>query len=125
MKRVLIKYDISNDLIECPDRIVDNFDDIIECFRAVHDNRYTYIRNHLPQYPYDRAQMYMDLHRPSLHIMRQLKAKGELDENQLLFMSPTKPVDMRNAGLESSLLGEISITSDMKMTPPLWQNAKK
>ena len=29
MKRVLIKYDISNDLIECPDRIVDNFDDII------------------------------------------------------------------------------------------------
>lgn len=71
----------------------DNFDDIIECFRAVHDNRYTYIRNHLPQYPYDRAQMYMDLHRPSLHIMRQLKAKGELDENQPLFMAPTKPVE--------------------------------
>ena len=33
---------------------------------------------------------------------------------------------MRNAGLEeaqlqSTLLGEISITSDMQMTPPLWQ----
>ena len=33
---------------------------------------------------------------------------------------------MRNAGLEeaqaeSRLLGEISITSDMQMTPPLWQ----
>lgn len=25
--------------------------------------------------------------------MRQLKAKGELDENQLLFMAPTKPVE--------------------------------
>ena len=27
--------------------------------------------------------------------------------------------------LESKLLGEISVTSDMQMTPPLWQKAKK
>ena len=27
--------------------------------------------------------------------------------------------------LESRLPGEISITSDMQMTPPLWQKAKK
>jgi len=27
--------------------------------------------------------------------------------------------------LESNLLGEISITSDMQMTPPLWKKAKK
>ena len=27
--------------------------------------------------------------------------------------------------LESRLLGEISITSDMQMTPPLWQKTKK
>ena len=27
--------------------------------------------------------------------------------------------------LESSLLGEISITSDMQMTPPLWQKVNK
>ena len=37
---------------------------------------------------------------------------------------------MRNVGLEkdklaSRLLGEISITSDMQMTPPLWKKAKK
>ena len=37
---------------------------------------------------------------------------------------------MRNAGLEeaqleSRLSGEISITSDMQITPPLWQNVKK
>ena len=36
---------------------------------------------------------------------------------------------MRNAGLEeaqleSRLLGETSITSDMQMTPPLWQKVK-
>ena len=27
--------------------------------------------------------------------------------------------------LESRLLGEVSITSDMQMTPPLWQKVKK
>ena len=37
---------------------------------------------------------------------------------------------MRNAGLEeaqlvSRLPGEVSITSDMQMTPPLWQKAKR
>ena len=32
---------------------------------------------------------------------------------------------LRNTGLDSRLLGEISITSDMQMTPPLWQKVKK
>ena len=35
---------------------------------------------------------------------------------------------LRNAGLDEAqlrLLGEISITSDMQMTPPLWQKVKK
>ena len=37
---------------------------------------------------------------------------------------------MRNAGLDETqagikILGEISITSDMQMTSPLWQNVKK
>ena len=37
---------------------------------------------------------------------------------------------MRNAGLEeaqlgSRLPGEVSITSDMQMTPPLWQKVKR
>ena len=37
---------------------------------------------------------------------------------------------VRNAGLEEAqagikIPGEISITSDMQMTPPLWQKAKK
>ena len=27
--------------------------------------------------------------------------------------------------LESRLLGEISVTSDMQMTPPLWQKVKR
>ena len=37
---------------------------------------------------------------------------------------------MRNAGLEEvqagiKIVGEISITSDMQMTPPLWQKVKR
>ena len=37
---------------------------------------------------------------------------------------------MRNAGLEEAqagvkIAGEISITSNMQMTPPLWQKVKK
>ena len=32
---------------------------------------------------------------------------------------------MRNVGLESRLLGEIPVTSDMQMTPPLWQKVKR
>ena len=34
-------------------------------------------------------------------------------------------LDQMKHKLESRLLGEISITSDMQMTPPLWQKAKR
>ena len=34
-------------------------------------------------------------------------------------------VGWRKHKLESRLLGEISITSDIQMTPPLWQKVKK
>ena len=34
-------------------------------------------------------------------------------------------LDWMKHKLESRLLREISITSDMQMTPPLWQKAKK
>ena len=33
-------------------------------------------------------------------------------------------LDLMKHKLESRLLGEISITSDMQMTPPLWKKAK-
>ena len=34
-------------------------------------------------------------------------------------------LDWTKHKLESRLPGEISITSDMQMTPPLWQKVKK
>ena len=35
------------------------------------------------------------------------------------------PLDCKKHKLESRLLEEISITSDMQITPPLWQKVKK
>ena len=34
-------------------------------------------------------------------------------------------LDWKKQKLESRLLGEISITSDMQMTPPLWQKVRR
>ena len=36
-----------------------------------------------------------------------------------------RKAELRKHKLEPRLLGEISITSDMQMTPPLWQKVKK
>ena len=45
----------------------------------------------------------------------------------LTYMQSTswEMLDWMKYKLESRLLGEISITSDMQMTPHLWQKAKK
>ena len=45
----------------------------------------------------------------------------------LTYMRSTsgETLDWKKHKLESRLPGEISITSDMQMTPPLWQKAKK
>ena len=45
----------------------------------------------------------------------------------LTYMQSTscEMLDWMKHKLESRLLGEISITSDTQMTPPLWQKAKK
>ena len=45
----------------------------------------------------------------------------------LTYMQSTseETLDWKKHRLESRLLGEISITSDMQMTPPLWQKVKR
>ena len=48
-------------------------------------------------------------------------------QGDLVCSSPwgRKELDMTEHMLESRMPGEISITSDMQMTPPLWQKVKK
>ena len=47
----------------------------------------------------------------------------KLEKN--VFPFPRKMLGWMKHKLEVRLLGEISITSDMQMTPPLWQKVKK
>ena len=42
-----------------------------------------------------------------------------------IFLTYRETLDWKKHKLESRLLGEISITSDMQMTPPLWQKVKR
>ena len=51
----------------------------------------------------------------------------ESNPTYLTYMQSTswETLGRRKPKLESRLLGEISITSDMQMTPPLWQKVKK
>ena len=50
--------------------------------------------------------------------LRLIKESYHISNNNLL-------MGWKNHKLESRLPGEISITSDMQMTPPLWQKVKR
>lgn len=71
----------------------DDWDEIKECMRSVSTVRYSYIRNYMPQLPWDQHQVYLDFHRPAIHVMRTLKAENKLDKNTSLFMNGHKPAE--------------------------------
>ncbi|XDA91057.1 hypothetical protein R6Z07M_019700 [Ovis aries] len=65
-----------------------------------------------------------------LDMEKQIGSKLGKEYVKAVYCHPAYLTYMRNAKLEehkleSRLLGETSITSDMQMTPPLWQKAKK
>ena len=49
---------------------------------------------------------------------------GSLRSSSCLGRKPPRALDWKKHKLESRFPGEISITLDMQMTPPLWQKAK-
>ena len=67
--------------------------------------------------------------------MEQTGSKYEKDYVKAVYRHPAYLTHMQSTSLEtldwmkhklkSSLLGEISITSDMQMTPPSWQKVMK
>ncbi|SDR70510.1 uncharacterized sulfatase [Polaribacter sp. KT25b] len=69
----------------------DLWDEITEKSRAITSREWSYIRNDMPQVPYDAQQAYLEFYRPAVHIMRQLYKEGKLNENQKPFFEPTKP----------------------------------
>ena len=68
-------------------------------------------------------------------ILLQINSKQEKEFVKAVYCHPAYLTYMQSTSremlgwmkhkLESRLPGEISITSDMQMTPPLWQKAKK
>lgn len=68
----------------------DGWDEINECVRSVTTTRFSYLKNYLPELPYDQHQAYLDFHRPALHEMRRLKAEGKLEGSAALFLEPSK-----------------------------------
>ena len=46
-------------------------------------------------------------------------------DDMILYIENPKDTTWKKHKLESRLPGEISITSDMQMTPPLWQKVKR
>ncbi|WP_339917802.1 sulfatase [Yeosuana marina] len=69
----------------------DLWDEIEEKSRAVVSEEWSYIRNDMPEVPYDAHQAYLEFFRPSVHVMRKLFQESKLDENQKPFFEPTKP----------------------------------
>lgn len=69
----------------------DGWDEVNECMRSVYTKKFAYIRNYLPELPYDQHQAYLDFYRPALHVMRSLKEQGKLDGDAALFMADQKP----------------------------------
>ena len=69
-----------------------------------------------------------------LDMEQQAVSKSEKEDIKSIYSQPAYLTYMQSTSskmpgqmkpmLESRLLGEISITSDMQMTPPLWQKAK-
>ena len=71
----------------------DNWDEVVDCMRAITTRDFKYIRNYMPETGWDRYQQYLDFHRPAIHVMRTLRDEEKLNAAQMLFMAETKPVE--------------------------------
>lgn len=69
----------------------DTWDEILEKSRSLNVDKWKYIRNDMPEVPYDAHQVYLEFYRPAVHIMRKLNAEGKLNAAQKLFFEQQKP----------------------------------
>ncbi|MBK9166801.1 MAG: sulfatase [Bryobacterales bacterium] len=69
----------------------DRCDMTVDRIRCVRDTRYKYIRNFMPERPYTQHNEYIQREYPTLGVMKELHAAGQLDNTQSLFMAPRKP----------------------------------
>lgn len=67
------------------------WDEIEEQSSAVTSDKWKYIRNDLPDKPWEAGQAYLEFYRPAVHVMRMLKKEGKLNKNESLFFQDRKP----------------------------------
>jgi arylsulfatase A-like enzyme len=69
----------------------DRWDEVTDRSRSLTTAKYKYIRNEMPQVPYDDHQAYIDFYRPAIHIMRKLNLENKLSDIQRPFFTQVKP----------------------------------
>lgn len=78
----------------------DRVDEVPDCIRAITNGRFKYIRNFMPEIPYDARMEWYETYRPILPRMRDLHAAGKLNSAQAAFLASSKPneelYDLRN-----------------------------
>lgn len=70
----------------------DRMDSEYDRVRSVHDGRYQYLRNFMPEKPYYQNIQYR-LQQPSMQSILKLKEAGQLNATQLHWFNPTKPTE--------------------------------
>lgn len=71
----------------------DRVDDAFERMRCVRTKRFKYIRNFMPDTPWNQPETYMLTHHPTLSVMMKYHAEGKLSPEQAKWMAATKPVE--------------------------------
>jgi len=69
----------------------DIWDEINECSRSISTRKFKYIKNHMSDTPWVTSQAYLELNRPAIHVMRTLKAAGELSDREMTHFHDQKP----------------------------------
>jgi arylsulfatase A-like enzyme len=71
----------------------DLWDEVMDKSRSLSSGKYKYIRNDMPEVPWDAHQAYLEFYRPAVHAMRKLKFEDKLNETEAYFFSNTKPAE--------------------------------
>ncbi len=108
----------------------DLWDEVMEKSRSVSTNRYKYIRNDMPEVPFDAAQAYLEFYRPAVHVMRTLNQQEQLNEAERFFFSFEKPEEELYDLLEdphelNNLAGDpeySEIMNDLREKLAIWEN---
>ncbi|MEM7654989.1 MAG: sulfatase [Bacteroidota bacterium] len=85
--------------------IRDRRDETVDRIRAVRNQSFSYLRNFYPERPWTQFNAYKKFRYPSLTLMEELYAQGELNEVQARFMGPARPAeelyDLKNDPFET------------------------